>query len=152
MTYNSRNNSIRKLFRHVEEKVEKTALIKTCAMRNGDGAFLRLNFILCTSDFFLYLLFKSGYQTHKQRNNIFQEGAAQKVTWLVWPIPVRGCCLATSQTFTAVPAVLTRMPSTVGWNCSTSTRVSSGPNTSPGPEGSAWPEAGSLHSFICGKE
>lgn len=67
-------------------------------------------------------------------------------------IPVRGCCLATSHTFTAMPAALTRMPSTVGWNCNTSTWVSSGPSTSPGPGGSSWPEAGSRHSFTCRKE
>lgn len=72
-----------------------------------------------------------------------------------WPaqlLPVRACCLATSQTFTAVPAALTRTPSAVGWNCSTSTWTGSGPSTSPGTEGRAWPGAGRRHSFTYGKE
>ena len=72
-----------------------------------------------------------------------------------WPaqlLPVRACCLATSQTFTAVPAALTRTPSAAGWNCSTSTWTGSGPSTSPGTEGRAWPGAGRRHSFTYGKE
>ena len=98
-------------------------------------------------------VFDTYFTTHiKHVSKTLSGGAAQKATWLRWPVPVRGCRLATSQTFTAVPAVLTRMPSTVGWNCSASTRVSSGPSTSPGPEGSSRPGAGSRHSFICGKE
>lgn len=57
MTYNSRNNSIRKLFRHVEDKVEKTAVIETSATGNGDGGvFVRLGFILCTSEFLILAL------------------------------------------------------------------------------------------------
>lgn len=67
-------------------------------------------------------------------------------------LPVRGCCAAASQTLAAVPAALTRTPSAVGWNWRASTGCSSGPSTTPGPEGRAWPGRGRRQSFTWGRQ
>ena len=82
------------------------------------------------------------------RHKVLPDGAARGGA-VAAALPVSGCCLVASQTFAALPAALSRTPSAVGWNCSTSTWAYSGPSSSPGPEGSAWPDAGSRHSFTC---
>ena len=71
------------------------------------------------------------------RQKVLPDGAARGGAVAV-ALPVRGCCLVASQTLAALPAVLSRIPSAVGWNCSTSTWASSGPSNSGKDELVMW--------------